>query len=243
MKKIYILVVAFLALTSCGNKQKNGNNARENYVAALTDSITKIKSEIDSCNANAALLGDKVSQQLINFTAVNNPREVEGYTIYNGWSGRYPLTATGLITRITTSEQLELIAALSNGVFDRIRVIAPNCTAESDVVNHDHALNYRRDGLTTVRFSGKQADEVVRLIADNELNNVEILFLNGGKQTGKWMIPADYKKQISETWLLYANRSEQTRLERRAVMLGQKLNLLRSHLDNSRPESDTESED
>jgi len=231
MKKIYLMMTAALMIAAggCAHKNESGKKAEREYQQARTDSITNVTARIDSCNEAAATLSDRVNELLRDFTAVNRSREVEGYTIYNGWQNRYPLQSTGVVARINASEGIELVAALSKGVFDRIRIQTPDASAETETVPNDQALNYRRDGLTTVMFSGEKAAEAAALVADNELNPVMVVFLNGGKETGRWKLPENYAKMISMTSLLYSTRTDQKKMEREAVVLGEKLKLLRRH--------------
>lgn len=216
-------------LAGCAHKNDSGERARSAYKEVLADSIAATEAEIDSCNNNVAILSEKVNELLPDFVPVNKAREVEGYTIFRGWESRYPLQQTGLVARIAENEGLELVAALSGGVFDQIRVSGPTASEFSEIVPHDQALNYRRDGLTTVMFTGARADSIAMLIADNELNPVTVTYLQGGRQTGSWRMPEDYKKMISITWLLSSTHREQNRVERRAMMLGEKLKILRQH--------------
>ncbi len=232
MKKFICFILSGLILCACSPNQEK-KDRRADYSKALNDSVELIKTEIDSCNSQISILGDQVGVWLRDFTNVNNPREVEGYTIFNGWEKNYPLQSTGLIARITENEQLELIAALKGGIFDRIEVSVPEQTVSSATVPHDQALNYRREGLTTVMFSGGQTDTIAHLIADNELNIISVSFFQGDKKSGSWQMPANFRKMISATWMLYSSRSEQTRLERRVVMLNEKMKLLREHLNSS----------
>lgn len=229
MKKFFIMAAGVLMLAGCAHKNDSGERAKNTYKEALADSIAATTAEIDSCNNNIAILTEKVNELLPDFVAVNNAREVEGYTIFRGWESRYPLRQTGLIARVAQNEGLELIAALSGGVFDQIRVSAPSVSEFSAIVSHDQALNYRRDGLTTVMFTGAQADSIAMLIADNQLNPVTVTYLQQGRNTGSWRMPDDYKKMVSMTWLLSSTHREQNRLERRAMMLGEKIKILRQH--------------
>lgn len=234
MKKVTImaLTAGMIIAGGCAKKNDSGKIAAERHQQILQDSIKAITTEIDSCDMVAGTLSDQVNNLLRDFTAVNNNREVEGYTIFNGWKKRYPLKATGVVARINAGEQLELVAALSGGVFDQISVTADEQTANTAVVPNDQALNYRREGLTTVMFTGKEADDVAKLIADNELNPIKVNFLNGGKVTGSWQMPGDYAKMIAMTSMLYSAHKEQNALERRSVMLSEKVKILRTHLSN-----------
>lgn len=230
-RKLLVCGIAVVMMAGCAHKNDAGQRARENYARSLADSVANIKYEIDSCNSEIGQLNETVGTWLRDFTAVNNSREVEGYTIRTGWQNRYPLQSTGMIARITESEGLELIAALKGGVFDQLTVSAAGNSASTAVVPNDQALNYRREGLTTVMFTGTQADSVAHLIADNMLDNVQVTFVNGGRPTGSWKIPADYAKMIADTYELYSSHQRQIKLERHVRMLQEKMKLLREHTD------------
>ncbi len=241
MRKIAIYSFALLLLAGCAHKNESGKEAQESYKKALEDSISNVTAEIDSCNDVAASLTDKIGSLLPEFRSVNKAKEVEGYTIFQGWENRYPLQNTGLVARLNASRQLELVGVLKGGEFDRIRVTVPSGSAESAVVAYDQALNYRRGGLNTVLFSGDEADSIAALIADNELNPITVTFLNGGKSTGTWKMPNDYAKMITMSYLLYSSNLEQQRLTQKSHLLTEKLKLLRRHQESEkdRTASDT----
>ncbi|MDE7413064.1 MAG: hypothetical protein K2N05_04635 [Muribaculaceae bacterium] len=229
MKKTILLSVAVLILSGCVKKNESTTDAQKSYIEALDDSIKNITSQIDSCNDMASSLQDKIGSLLPEFRAVSKAREVEGYMIFQGWENRYPLQSTGMVARLSESRQLELVAVLQGGNFDRIRVNVPSATAESETVAYDQALNYRQGGLNTVLFTGADADSIAKLIADNELNPITVTFLNGGKPTGTWRMAHDNAKMITMTYLLYSANKDQKRLEKESLKLGEKLKLLRKH--------------
>lgn len=232
MNKSLIFALPILLIASCaqGNKEKR-EKMQSDYRSTITDSIKSVEREIDSCNNRVARLNTDLGRRINNFTVVDNPREVEGYYILKGWENRYPLTSTGLVARITLSEQLELIAAKTSSPFDAITVKSGDHSATSATVPHDQALNYRSGNLTTVMFNGAQADAVAKLIADNELNPVTVIYLQGGKPTGSIQLSDGQKKMVAATYLFYSKRSHLTKLERELPMLHQKINILRKHLD------------
>ena len=233
MKKLlYTLLIPAALLASCAhNGAKEREKAQNDYKQALADSIESAKLGIDSCENQLQITSDQVNTWMRDFTVVSNPREVESYYIFNGWQNRYPLQSTGLVARISNGETLELIAALKGSTFNSITVESGEHSASSAVVPHDQALNYRREGLNTVMFSGEEANSVAEMIADNELNNITVIFNENGKVKGKWQMPADYKKMVSATWLLYSARRKQMNLEGTMRMLNAKINILRGHLD------------
>lgn len=236
MKKIGLLLIPMAFLASCAAKSNKGEAMQNDYVNALQDSIAAAQHAIDSCENQLSIETDQVDEWLRDFTVVDNPREVEHFYIFQGWQKRYPLQNTGIVARISNGETLELIAALKNGTFDSITAEAGEATASTAVVPNDQALNYRRDGLTTVMFSGPEADAVAKLIADNELNKVTIIFKQSGKVKSSWQMPDDYKKMITATSLLYTARCNQMSLENGIKLYNTKLRILRNHLEAKQPQ-------
>ena len=236
MKRIGLFLIPFAFLASCSSKSNKGEAMQNDYVNALQDSIAATQHAIDSCENQLSIETDQVNEWLRDFTVVSNPREVESYYIFQGWQNRYPLQNTGLVARISNGETLELIAALKNSTFDSITVESGESSASTAVVPNDQALNYRRDGLTTVMFSGPEADAAAKLIADNELNKITVVFKENGKVKGSWQMTDDYKKMISATSLLYSARRSQMSLENGLKLYTAKLNILRNHLDAKAPQ-------
>ncbi len=157
------------------------------------------------------------------FEYVDNPREVEGYYISGAWKGIYPLKKTGLVARITKNEKLELIAALAGGAhFDRLRVEANGATAETSVVPHDQALNYRMTGLNTVCFSDSAATSCAKLIAESNGSDIKIFYLEGERQTGVLSYPKQDQSIMMSTWNLFEVASRISRDERMIPMLAKK---------------------
>lgn len=235
MKKVFGYVAAgtaLMILAGCSSKSGDDNKkgALDEWNESLNDSIEFVKAEIDSCQNNLDILHDKVSGWLEDFTYVNNSREVEGYTIYKGWDKKYPLTSTGLIARITENEQLELVAAYRGAPFTSITVETPDGSASSDVVERDQGLNYRVGDMTTVAFTGEKANEIARLVADNELNNIKVIFV-GTKAVGNYSLPAGNKQMIAATWMLYDGRRNSALLEKRIPMLNEKIRIFRQMQD------------
>ena len=232
IRRILPILLGVVMLGGCAHKNESGKKAIESYSQALSDSIRNVTAEIDSCNDVSTTLTDKINNLLPEFRAVEKSREVEGYMIFQGWENKYPLTSTGVVARLSASRQLELVAVLKGGNFDQIRVNGPQSSASSSVVPNDQALNYRQDGMNTVMFTGKEADEVANLIADNELNPVTITFLNNGKTVGSYKLPHDNAKMITMTYLLYSTQKEQMGVAQKSILLGEKLKLLREHQEN-----------
>lgn len=196
---------------------------REKWEASLPDSLKAVERQTDSIKAELQALNNCFDAMVHTFEYVDNPREVEGYYIAGAWKGNYPLKSTGLVARITKSEKLELIAALAGGAhFDRLRVEANGQSAETSVVPHDQALNYRMTGLNTVCFSDSAATSCARLIAENNGSDVKIIYLEGGRQTGVLSYPQQAQSVMMSTWNLYEVSSRIARDERMIPMLAKK---------------------
>ncbi len=226
-----ILKSAFLICIVVSGGCKSGNSRKD----AIKEYAFKLESEgkmtvrgIDSCNNAITSLRELQDAMMPEFTTVTKAREAASYIIYTSFKDNYPPKSTGLIARLADNGQFELIASLTGSKFDQITVQAPNASATSDVVPADQALNYTVDGLTTVLFTGQKADEIGKLIADNELNNIKVVYLNGGIK-GSWNIPVDTRNMIMNTYELYFSQREINRLERKAQMLNERLRILRLH--------------
>lgn len=217
-----------MSAPACVKRVDNSEKTRAEYEKTLTDSINKIKVEIDSCNDCIATLRDKVGERMHDFTTVANPKEVGSYTIFTSFKSKYPQHSTGLVARIDENGKFELVATLKGKAFQQIAVKAPSETLESAVVPHDQALNYRTSELTSVLFSGEKADSIGRLIADNELNPLTVIYMQGGPVSANNLTNAE-AEMISQTWLLYNDMDQLHKLERRVPMLHERINLLRQH--------------
>lgn len=227
-----ILLCIALLFASCHrrNEAKERVQAeREAWEASLPDSLARVEHQMDSVRTEITTLSADMERMLPDFDYVNNPREVEGYYIAKAWKAGYPLKSTGLMARLTQGENLELIAALSgSAVFNQIRVEVDGQTAETSVVPHDQALNYRMAGLNTVCFSDSAANSVAALIASPPSGGrgANIIFLNDGKQTGSLSYPAKSQSVMTATWNLYSTRSSIQHDERLIPLLARKAALL-----------------
>lgn len=230
MNKIIFASFILLFLTACNHKKPDKENAKMEYKTALTDSVKAAERKIDSISNGIADLNEFIDSRITGFAYIDNPREVEGYYILRNWSEKYPLNTTGIIARITKSEQLELVATLKGLTFDQIEVVSGETSIKSSVVPHDQALNYRIGGLNTVMFSGHNANEIGEYIANNELNPVKIIFLEKGKVKTSWQITSDFKKMISNTWMLASSMQDLHSLELLKSKLHQKIDILRKHI-------------
>lgn len=230
MKTILPLLAFALLIGSCHrrNEAKERIQAqREAWEASLPDSLKNVEHQIDSLRGEIQSLSIEMESMLPAFDYVYNTREVEGYYIAKQWKTNYPMTKTGLMARLTQGENLELIAALSGSAyFNQIRVEAGGETAQSSVVSHDQALNYRMSGLNTVCFSDSAANSCAALIASHNGGDVKIIYLNDGKKTGALSYPAQSQAVMKETWNLFDNRSRMLHDERLIPLLARKAAIL-----------------
>lgn len=228
IKVCAILSIPVMLASSIGCKRKNEAKERvqaerEKWEASLPDSLKAVERQTDSIKAELQALNNSFDAMVHTFDYVDNPREVEGYYIAGAWKENYPLKSTGLIARITKSEKLELIAALSGGAhFDRLRVEVNGQTAETSTVPYDQALNYRMTGLNTVCFSDSAATSCARLIAENNGGDVKIIYLEDNRQTGSLSYPKQSQSVMMSTWNLYEISSRIARDERMIPMLAKK---------------------
>lgn len=196
-------VILLTGVLSCSRlKKPEAAVEREAWLESLNDSIADYQKQKENLTDQLAMIRQKVADMTGDFDYVSNPREVEGYYIYKGWKNRYPLESTGLLARISKSEELELIATLSGGHFNSIAAITDGETVESGIVPHDQALNYRTSTLNKVCFSGSKADSVAMIIAGHVDSSVTIAYLEG-KRTGTMKMPSDQKEMVAKTWNLY----------------------------------------
>lgn len=227
-----VLTAAILlpGLGACSGKKDNAEKARADYARSLQDSVTALKAEIDSCNDNIAMLRKRQDVWLRDFTTVANEREAAPYMIYTPFKEKYPPASTSLMARLAENGQFELVAACSGKRFNSITVTAPSVSATSDIVPADQALNYMAGNLNVVMFTGTAADSIGHLIADNQLNDITVTFVNNGP-VASWKMPLDYSKMIMATYELYASQRDMNAMERRIPMLSRKVDLLRQHID------------
>lgn len=226
-------------LGACSGKKDNAGKTRADYAQSLQDSVTALKAEIDSCNSNIAMLRERQDVWLRDFTTVANEREAAPYMIYTPFKGKYPPASTSLMARLAENGQFELVAACSGKRFNSITVTAPSVSATSDVVPADQALNYMAGNLNVVMFTGTAADSIGHLIADNQLNDITVTFVNNSP-VASWKMPLDYSKMIMATYELYASQRDMNAMERCIPMLSRKIDLLRQHIDRSGNNQDKE---
>lgn len=236
-KKIIFLASVLVLLFSGACKRKNEAKERvqaerEKWEASLPDSLKAVERQTDSIRNDMQELNIRLDGMLHEFSYVDNPREVEGYYIAGVWAPNYPLKSTGLVARLSKSEKLELIAALSGGAhFDRLRVEAGGQTAETSTVVHDQALNYRMAGLNTVCFSDSASNSCAKLIAENPETEIKIIYLEGDKQTGALTYPKTSQAIMASTWNLFETRSALLRDEHLIPLLARKAAVLTSKIE------------
>lgn len=223
------IVAMTVTLAACGGKG-NSQDAVAAYNAALQDSVMAVRMEIDSCRNSIEREDHNRLTWSRDFTTVANDREVAPYSIYTDFVGKYPPTGTCLMARLAENGQFELIGALIGIRFDQVSVTAVDETVTTDVVAPDQGLNYMADGLNTVMFDGTDADKVGQLIADNELNQITVSYLNGGRPVKAWRMPADYAKMIMATYQYYAALRQINMLRARIPMLERKIQVLQQHI-------------
>ena len=228
---ISLSIILAFGLSCTRLKKPVATERRQEWILSMNDSIARYKAQADSATDALALLRERIAAMMPEFEHVSNPREVEGYFIFNGWKSRYPLSSTEVVARISEAEGFELIAALEGGVFNQIKVSAGGRSATSAVVPHDQALNYRAGNLNTVCFTGPQADSIGALIADAD-KDVQVAYLGGAKPRSLSLRP-DARRMIAATWNLYAAQKESHRLEKMLPLLSRKVDLCRRMLNDN----------
>lgn len=235
MKRSFLFINIGLAvcmiLASCKVKTPSAVEERENWLSSLNDSIEKYEKQKAEVEQEIKKAREKVNGIIGTFDYVKNPRQVEGYYIFEGWKDRYPMLKTALVARVTEDERFELIATLTGAHFNEIAVTVNGETASSDIVAHDQALNYRAGNLNTVYFAGEKADDIGRLISANSTGKILLSFLNGNR-TGSLELPSDEKQMIAKTWDLYAAQKELIQYEKELPRLSGKISACRRILDN-----------
>lgn len=220
-------MAAILAASACTPEKKSVHaEQREVFIASLGDSIKAYGDSIKVSQARLDALNAEVGEMLSGFDYVENPREVEGYYILKGWSGRHPAGATWIYARISKDEDLELIAQLKGGTFDRIAVSSGDSRVESETVPNDQALNFRHSGYTTVCFASGAADTVARFVADHSGDPLTLIYLNPSA-TGTLKLTPDQINMLTATWRLYSARREVGRLEKQIPAYSRRIDICR----------------
>ena len=196
---------------------------RENWYASFEDSVKFYQEESQVIENKLGELNGKIAGLLNGFEKVKKPREVTGYYLLKGWSGKVPLQSTGIYARINENETLELIATLSGGTFNRIGI----GDLYSEVVKHDQGLNYRHPTFNTVFFTGGKADTIAKYIAENRDQNLKLEFLEGGSRKSSFTIPGNEKDMIAQTWKLLECQLEIKQLQKQLAICSRKIDTFR----------------
>lgn len=227
-----LLLAAIFMLSACSQKKsEEAAHKHEAWTASLADSIAFMKHQIAENDSIIESLHKEVAERLMGFSHIDNPREVEGYTVVSSHAGRLPLTSTGLAARITEDEGFELLSALSGGTYSRISVSSPKGSASTADVPHDQALNYRHSGYNTVAFHGEGADSVGMLIAHSTPGSVRIVF-HGSSGKSMKLSKADHD-MVARTWLLFDAQRRAEKMERDNILLTRKIQSVRRIADHA----------
>lgn len=230
MKKILPLLLVSLCLGGTGCKKYTGEKAaaqRQEWLASLRDSISTISAQRQADSVRLDELRTRLTDEIGRFTQVANAREVEPYYILSAFKSKYPLSSTGIAARMMNNEQIELIAALSGSRFNAIRVSSGNATATSLTVPADQALNYTSGGLTTVAFTGPQADSISEVVGSHRADPVRLDYLQNGSVAKSITLSADQKEWIAGTWDVCGAHEEARHLEKQLLVSGRKLEILK----------------
>lgn len=228
-----LTIVIMLMFCSCVQRQERSRNADkyDNWKASLADSVAILEKERTLAEDSLTCAYNTVDSLLKEFAYVENPREVEGYTILKSARGSYPLTRTGMMARISKAEGFELVAALSGAPFSRVTVSDGHRTVSSATVLPDQGLNYRSGSLTTILFTGSEADSIGMLISSAVSGKVRVAYFgNSGQVSAITLSPTD-TDVISRTWKLAYARREVHRLEMTLPLVSRKIDLLRRQME------------
>lgn len=225
------LVLVTMSLISCkGLKKSDAEIEREEWIKSFDDSIAYYKSQIADMEIRLGDDNSVIAGLLDDFEYVSHPRQVTGYYLLKGWQNKIPMKKTGIYARINDDENLELIATLSGGTFNRISVSNGREEVESAAVPYDQALNYRHNNLNTVCFYGTAADSVAEFIGVNEPDKLTITFIDGSKNK-KAVIAGDEKNMIARTWELFSYKKEARELQRNIWIYSKKIDAYRRMLE------------
>lgn len=234
MKKAYAVAgIAMMAIgiaTSCADKSAKTRVAeqRQQWETALADSIARLTHESDSLKSRLETLHEKAGTLLTQFNCVSNPREVEKYYLPQVAGYTYPLTSTGLGSRLTAGEELELVAVFNGPAFSGIRISGADGTVVSTpTVAHDQALNYRSGTTTTVAFSGEAVDSILPTLATLSAP-ISVTYIENSKTVGQTRLPEPQAKAFRLATELAATRRETLLSEKRLAIAARKISMLKS---------------
>lgn len=222
---------AVLSLSSC-KKVKTPQSAleHEQWIESLNDSVRRYQSEQDKINAEIPQLNDKIKGLLEKFSFVKNPKAVEGFYILKPWAGKFPLTQTAVIARITEDERLEVIAALTKGRFNHIRLRAGAEQFESPVVPHDQVFNYYTSEINYVTFPDSVSLDIAGFISRNRDLNINVSYLENAV-TGSLSLPQNEIQMITETLELFKLQTELKEKEKTISLYSAKIDGCRKILE------------
>lgn len=228
--KIMAFAILVCGLTACsGGSKGNDKSAQAKYEESLRNTLEEATRRADSCENRIKNLREQQDEWINDFTTVSNPREAASYMILTSYQKDYPPRNTGLIARLADNAQFELIASLSGARFNQITVESGDESVASGIVPVDQALNYTVDGLNIVLFTGTEADAIGRFIADNELNNIRVIYQNG-KTTGMVALTSDKRNMIMRTYQFYEAQREINHLERMMSKISKEKEIIKAHL-------------
>lgn len=117
MKRLLIPILSALLLAACGGGGKGDETkAREEaWHQSLTDTLNSVRNEMTVTQTRLDSLQKSIAEMLPLFTVVEDPRLVEGYTVYKGHQIPGEVSKPTLSARILKNGQLELICTYPGG--------------------------------------------------------------------------------------------------------------------------------
>ena len=219
-----ISISAILLCASCTQRQERSRNADkyDSWKESLADSIETVSKARQLTEDSLTNAYSQVDSMLRNFTYVENPREVEGYTILSSARSSYPLSRTGLSARLSKSGDFEIIAVHSGSPFTSISLSDGISSVSTSEIPADQGLNYRTGSLTTMLISGDDAAAVGEFILKAGDKPVSVSY---GKTRSR--LNTTDASTVASTWKLASLRKEITRMERNLQLLSKKADALR----------------
>lgn len=217
----------FVLISACNKvKKTDAEIERDNWIAGFADSIEYYQQQKMLIESQLQKINESIREELQNFELINNPREVTGYYLLKGWKNKIPYKSTGIYARINQNENLELIATLAGGTFNKI-CIGNFC---SEIVPHDQAFNYRHEKYNTVYFTGGKADTIANYISDFANEKLTLEYVENAQQKN-FIIPHDEKEMISKTWKLFSSQQKVHQLQKELWMDSRKIDAFRRMMD------------
>lgn len=239
--KSVALVAMLSLLASCAKRNEKSSYAEkyDSWIESLNDSVAQLSQSRQLAEDSLTMMYSAVDSMSKSFSFVNNPKEVEGYSILSSYRGNYPLVRSGVAARYSKGENFELVAALVGGTFTKLNVATAAGTVATSSVPFDQALNYRTGGINTVLFSDSLAYEVGRLVNKARENGdaVKVTYLGGSNKTIA-LSPTDVDV-IARTWRLAATRKYIRDLEHRLPIMSKKIDLCRRKMEEASESQDS----